>query len=78
LSGFFVFSGPRLREIRERKHISREQVAVAADLSYQMILLCERGDRSPSRAALLRLAAALEVHPSELVEPDPEFEAVAP
>ena len=78
MPGFFAFSGTKLREARERAGKSRELLAVEAQLSYNMITLCERGYRSPSRSALLRIAAALGVPPSELVESDPDFEAIAP
>jgi transcriptional regulator with XRE-family HTH domain len=73
----FVFSGDRLRAIRVAKDMSRESLAEQADSTYPAITSYERGYRSPPRATVLRLAAALGVHPSELVEPDPAFEAVS-
>jgi len=75
--GFFIFSGGKLREAREHQGLSREQLAVASRLSFQMIAALEYGYRRPSRPALMRLAAALGVSPRVLLEEDPEFEAVA-
>ncbi len=77
MPGFFVFSGEKLRGIRESADLSREELALAADLSFQMIAALEYGNRSPSLPALLRLATALDVAASDLVEEGP-FEAVAP
>lgn len=78
MPGFFVFAGERLRLLREERDQSREQLAVASSLSVAAITALELGYRNPSRAALLRLAAALGVSPRELVGVDPMFEAVSP
>jgi transcriptional regulator with XRE-family HTH domain len=74
---FFVFNGQRLREIREDRGLSREALAVAASLSVATVASVELGYRGPSRAALLRLSAALGISPGELLERDPTFGAVA-
>jgi transcriptional regulator with XRE-family HTH domain len=76
LSGFFRFSPESLLELRERKGWSREVLALRSDSSYPAILSYENGYRSPSLASLRRLAAALDVDPSDLVEESP-FEVVA-
>ena len=73
----FIFSAERLREAREVKGLSREQLALASGSSYSAITMYETGHRSPSRATLLRLAAALGLSPRDLVEPDPAFAMVA-
>jgi transcriptional regulator with XRE-family HTH domain len=73
----FIFSGEKLREERERKRLSREQLALTSGLSASSITAFETGWRRPSRAALLRMATALGVSPRNLVDPDPAFSAVA-
>jgi transcriptional regulator with XRE-family HTH domain len=73
----FVFSGEKLRRERERKGLSREQLALASALSASSIAMAETGWRRPSRAALLRMATALGVSPRSLVDADPAFSAVA-
>ncbi len=78
MPGFFVFSGSKLREARENEDLSREQLSVASRLSYQMIASLEYGYRRPSKAALLRLAAALGVSPREFLEEDPDLAEVSP
>jgi len=73
--GFFAFSGEKLRALREEQDRSREQLAIDADLSFVMIAALEYGYRSPSKAALERLAGALGVSPADLVVPDPDLAA---
>jgi transcriptional regulator with XRE-family HTH domain len=77
VSGFFVFSGTALREIREGKNMSREILGTAVGKSASAIGLYELGYRAPDRAVLLRLASALGVDPRALVVDDPMFTAVA-
>jgi len=77
LSGFFVFSGAKLRATRERVGLSREQLALASGLTASTITVYENGYRGPSRPALIRLAAALGTSPRDLVDDDPAFEAAA-
>jgi transcriptional regulator with XRE-family HTH domain len=74
--GFFLFSGEKLREVREDADLTREELALAAHLSFPMIAALEYGQRSPSVPALLRLASAAGVEPGDLVEESP-FEAAA-
>lgn len=73
----FVFSPEKLHDQRVGKGWSFERLAAESDLSYQTVFGYEHGYRTPTRASLLRLAAALDVHPSGLVEIDPAFQAVA-
>jgi transcriptional regulator with XRE-family HTH domain len=75
--GFYVFSGPKLRDRRESLDMSREALAIAVDRSASGIALYETGYRTPSRAVLLQLAAALGVSPRELVDEDPVFAEAA-
>ena len=74
----FVFSGQRLREVREAQDKPRELLALESDLAASTITALETGHAKPSRAALLRLATALGVPAGELVEPDPAADVVAP
>jgi transcriptional regulator with XRE-family HTH domain len=73
----FIFSGTKLREIRERNGFSREQLALASGVAAATVSVYENGYRRPSRAALLRLAAALGVSPRDLVDEDPAFAEAA-
>jgi transcriptional regulator with XRE-family HTH domain len=73
----FIFSADRLRDARELKGLSREQLALASGSSYSALTMYENGYRKPPRATLLRLAAALGIPPRDLVEPDPAFAVVA-
>jgi transcriptional regulator with XRE-family HTH domain len=73
----FIFSPRMLRELREARGLTREQLALAAGMSHSSVASYETGHRTPGRAPLLRLAAALGAHPRDLVEPDPAFAVVA-
>ena len=73
MPGFFIFSGEKLRAERERAGQSREQTALASGLTASTISVYENGYRGPSRAALLRLAAAVGCSPRDLVDEDPAF-----
>jgi len=73
----FVFSASRLWAIREQLGWTREQLATESGLSYQSVFGYEHGHRVPSRASVLRLAAALGVSPRELVDEDPAFAEAA-
>jgi transcriptional regulator with XRE-family HTH domain len=77
MPGFFVFSGDKLRAVREGVGQSREQLALAAGLTASTITVYENGFRGPSRPALIRLAGALGVSPRDLVDEDPAFAEAA-
>ena len=59
--------GRRLRGHRIRTYISQEDLADRAGLHRTEISLLERGGRVPRVDTLLRLAAALDVEPEELL-----------
>jgi transcriptional regulator with XRE-family HTH domain len=59
--------GEAIRERRLRKNISQEALAEIADFDRTYISLLERGARNPSFTNLCRVAAALNVTPSELL-----------
>lgn len=53
--------GEALREWRQRRRMSQLDLAIAADVSSRHVSFVETGRSVPSRAMVLRLAAALEV-----------------
>jgi len=59
--------GLALREIRQSKRISQEQLAFDADLDRTYISLVERGINSPTIRTLVKIAKILEIAPSEIV-----------
>jgi transcriptional regulator with XRE-family HTH domain len=58
--------GQAIRAIRNRRGISQEALALQCGLDRTYISGIERGTRNPSLTNILKLAAALEVRPSEL------------
>ena len=60
--------GQAIRERRRAKNISQEALAEIADFDRTYISLLERGERNPSFTNLCRVAAALNVMPSELLK----------
>ena len=57
--------GSVLRDWRRRRHLSQLDLALEADVSARHVSFVESGRSTPSRAMVLRLAAALEVPPRE-------------
>jgi transcriptional regulator with XRE-family HTH domain len=64
------FSPARLRERRAAKHLTREQLAVAAGRSASTIALLERGEVDPKSASVGAIAAALGCDVCDLFAPD--------
>lgn len=60
--------GAAIRERRQAEGLSQEALAEIADFDRTYISLVERGERNPSFTNLCRLAAALDVTPSELLK----------
>lgn len=60
--------GEEIRKRRQGKNISQEALAEIADFDRTYISLLERGARNPSFTNLCRVAAALNVTPSELLK----------
>jgi len=60
--------GTVLRELRENKKLSQEKLAEFCDLDRTYISLLERGLRQPTLTTLFKLADALNIKASELVE----------
>jgi transcriptional regulator with XRE-family HTH domain len=56
-----------LRTEREKRGLSKTDVATKAGISSMMVGLVESGARNPTVDTLLRLASALEIDPAELL-----------
>ncbi len=63
-----VLLGQRVRELRESKNLTQEQLGFASDLDRTYISDLERGNRNPSFWGLRKLASGLGVSLSELLE----------
>jgi transcriptional regulator with XRE-family HTH domain len=61
--------GERVRELREARQKSQEQLADDAGLHRTHISLIERGRRSVRLETIERLAVALRVQPAEMMPP---------
>jgi transcriptional regulator with XRE-family HTH domain len=59
--------GEALREVRNEKKFSQERLALDAGFDRTYISLIERGVRSPTVRAVVKLAEVLQVMPSEIV-----------
>lgn len=60
--------GKVLREMRDENHISQEKLAEYCDLDRTYISLLERGLRQPTITTIFKLAKALNISPSALIE----------
>lgn len=58
--------GERVRELRKRKGLSQEALALACDLDRTYIGGVERGERNISLVNIYKIAQALRVDPKEL------------
>lgn len=63
--------GFNLRQLRTAKGLTLDQLATQSELTRGYISLVERGLKTPSVAALLRMAAALDVNVTYLFDPNP-------
>lgn len=63
-----VLLGRNVRRIRRLRGLSQEQLALEADMKRSYVSDLERGTRNPSVRAVGRLALALGVRPSALLE----------
>ncbi len=60
--------GRNVREVRLRRGLSQEALALEADMKRSYVSDLERGTRNPSVKAIERLAIALGVLPRDLLE----------
>ena len=60
--------GVSIRSQRHSLGLSQETLASVADFDRTYISLLERGERNPSFFNLCRIAAALEITPSDLIK----------
>ncbi len=60
--------GPRIKTVRQARRMTIEALADASDLTKSFLSKVERGKSTPSVAALLRIAASLEIPLSSLFE----------
>lgn len=61
------YTGKKLKEIRERKNMSQEEVAKAADISVTHYAGIERGEENPTYAVLESLCKTLRIKSSEIL-----------
>ena len=59
--------GTAIERLRERKGLSREELARGSGVSYSYLSEVERGLKRPSTDVLARLATALDMLPSDLL-----------
>lgn len=59
--------GAALRELRRRKGLTQESLALAAEVERTYVSLIERGKNSPSARMLFKLCGILDTTPSELL-----------
>ncbi len=60
--------GKRLRELRRDRELSQEELGFRADLDRNYIGGIERGERNPSLVNICRIAGALGVEVTELLD----------
>lgn len=63
---------PRLRTIRERQALNQRELAKAADITPASLSRIEAGRQEPYMSTVRKLAAALGVKPSDLMDSDGE------
>lgn len=60
--------GKVLRAVRKDVGLTQEQLALAAEIDRTFVSLIERGERQPTVRILFKLATALQVPPSQLIQ----------
>ena len=71
-SDFLAALGRRVRELRERRGMTRKRMALEADVSERYLGQLETGEGNVSMLLLRRVAAALNVTLGEVLLPEPE------
>lgn len=60
--------GKVLRAVRKEVGLTQEQLALAAEIDRTFVSLIERGERQPTVRMIFKLAAALDVSPSQMIQ----------
>ena len=63
-----VYIGGRLKQLRDERFLSHRELARLAGVSPTTVLSIEKNETEPQRRTIRKLAAALDVKPSELVD----------
>jgi transcriptional regulator with XRE-family HTH domain len=66
--------GDRLRRLRREHSLTQEELAQASDVSQEMIAKTEQGRRHPRLTVLVKIAKALDVPLSELIDDRPRLD----
>lgn len=61
------YTGKKLKEIRERRNLSQEEVANASGISITYYAGIERGEENPTYAVLESLCKMLKIKSSEIL-----------
>ena len=64
----FESIGKKIRQLREEREISREEVAAAADIDQTKLEHIEEGRSTPSMSTLIRIARRLGVRPGTILD----------
>lgn len=70
--------GHAVREFRSKRKLSQEELAFKSGYHRTYISLLERGHKSPSLAAIFRIANALQIPPTMLIEATEERNKPSP
>lgn len=68
----------RIRELRERRQLTQEELAAAIGTSKMQVSRLERGERRLTQSWMERIGQALRVHPAELLPAVQAFPLAAP
>lgn len=60
--------GKVLRTVRKESGLTQEQLAHAAEIDRTFVSMIERGTRQPTVRVLFRLASAMQIAPSRLIQ----------
>ena len=60
--------GDALRQVREKRNLSQEQLGLEAGFDRTYISLIERGLQSPTVRTVVRLAEVLKISPSAIIK----------
>ena len=60
--------GQILRQLRQERGLSQEELALESGYHRTYISQLERGQKNPSLRTIFQLAEALEIEPSEIIE----------